>query len=952
MAQARGTPPGWWAKPTGPLGPSSALMTGAARVGEDASVGSWALRVADAVTLAELDTTHVAQARCPRAAAVPDAVRAVVSACSSVGLEAIDLTSDGWEGDLRRSTPGRSIVAVLPHGCRQSWARLLTVAIGRWRLQGIVIVTDAALGDVDSRGTHPDASALEYPDVPVERVYAAEARGTYGLGRGERARSAAWQWRARAAWHHRRGDGSAVIERLRRAADAAARAGEWPEALRSARAAVEASLRGGSLIECVSVGAWCARVLLELGHTGTAAQAAIVVLAATTQTSALATDAMLTLAEVAAMRGHWPLARGWLDRCAGTPTEARARALDMRLSLAGGDLIRAARAAHAIEDAPVELADTSSLLAAAEVHAKLGDAAGAARMLGRAAQLARARRLGGDAAWVRAAGAAISGRYGPRFSPLRGSRSGVDGRGRGLSPRARDAVRHLRTGEPPGGVALPCSARRGQSFQGWEPAVVNEVVTILRLSQEDADEVEIIERVCRALRDLWRATSVGVWRPGALTSPAAGVGRGDVSEELAARIASIDRVVGPSVDRDGSDAAIAATVLGGPAYAGVAIRYAGGLVGLLVLRWSSAPLVSGEHVVAVLSAAAVALGPAVAALSDRPREPTAPAADGWGLLGASACMHELRESVRRCATSPFPVLVVGESGSGKELVARAVHDSSLRRGRRFCAVNCAALTEELFDAELFGHVRGAFTGALHERKGLIEEADGGTLFLDEIGELSPRGQAKLLRVLQEREVRRVGENAPRRVDVRVIAATNRDLMAATTAGAFRLDLLYRLDVIRIIVPPLRARHEDVLLLAREYWRRAAEGVRTKASLSAEVLAVLARYHWPGNVRELQNVMTALAVSAPRRGRVERRHLPATLLAAQAGEDILPLLEARRRFDEEYVARALLRTGGSRAAAARLLGITRQGLAKMLARQTRAVVTPARGPEARAVARSA
>lgn len=911
------------------------------------------MHVAETIALADLDSTQVAQARCPDVVSGPEAVGAVASACDALGLAAVDLSGDGWESCLRRSMTGRSVVAVLLDGGSQSWARLLTVALSRRRLQGIVLVIDGEGGASSSRVGETGAVACEYPDVPVERVYAAEARAAYGAG-GEGEQSAAWRWRARAAWHHRRGDGTAAIARLRKAAEASVRVGAWTEALRCARASIEASLRGGSVVESVGAGALCARVLLELGQTEAAAQMAIVVLTAapaTTPPSPLAVDAMLTLAEVAETRGQRPMARGWLDRCAGAATGPRGRALDMRLSLAVGDLVRAARGAHAIEASSADGVDASSLLAAVEVHASLGDAAGATRMLARASRLAREGRRGADAAWVRAASVAIAGRYGSGYAHVRRGRSSGQER-RQLSPRAREAVRRLRTGEPPGGTPCHRSALRDEGLHGWEPAVVNEVVTILRLSQGDGDEGEIIEEVCRVLRDLWRATSVGVWRPGALTSPAVGVGRGDLSEELAARIASIDRVVGPAVDTGCPRVAIAATVLGEPTYAGVAIRYAGGLVGLLVLRWSSTPLVAGEHVVAVLSAAAVALGPAMAALCDRPPAPTAPAADGWGLLGTSACMQELRESVRRCATSPFPVLVVGESGSGKELVARAVHDSSPRRGRRFCAVNCAALTEELFDAELFGHARGAFTGAVHERKGLIEEADGGTLFLDEIGELSPRGQAKLLRVLQEREVRRVGENAPRRVDVRVIAATNRDLVAATTAGSFRLDLLYRLDVVRILVPPLRARHEDVLLLAHEYWRRAAEGARTKATLSAEVLNVLARYHWPGNVRELQNVMTALAVSAPRRGRVERRHLPSTLLAAQAGEAILPLLEARRRFDEEYVTRALLRAGGSRAAAARLLGITRQGLAKMLERHAGGVTAQGRTGEARDGARSA
>ena len=172
-------------------------------------------------------------------------------------------------------------------------------------------------------------------------------------------------------------------------------------------------------------------------------------------------------------------------------------------------------------------------------------------------------------------------------------------------------------------------------------------------------------------------------------------------------------------------------------------------------------------------------------------------------------MARVRAAIERAAPSPFPVLIEGESGAGKELVARAIHARSDRRARRFAALNCAALADDLIEAELFGHARGAFTGAISERAGLFEEADGGTLFLDEVGELSPRAQAKLLRAIQEGEIRRVGETRSRKVDARIVAATNRSLEAAAAAGHFRTDLRFRLDVVRIDVPPLRGRPEDI-----------------------------------------------------------------------------------------------------------------------------------------------
>ncbi len=263
-------------------------------------------------------------------------------------------------------------------------------------------------------------------------------------------------------------------------------------------------------------------------------------------------------------------------------------------------------------------------------------------------------------------------------------------------------------------------------------------------------------------------------------------------------------------------------------------------------------------------------------------------------------------------------------------MARAIHRGGPRRNRGFCTLNCAALPDDLVEAELFGHARGAFTGAIGERAGVFEEAHGGTLFLDEIGELAPRAQAKVLRVIQEGELRRVGENLSRRVDVRIVAATNRDLRREVDEGRFRLDLLYRLDVVHITVPPLRDRREDIAVLAEHFWREAAARVGSRATLSAATIAALARYDWPGNVRELQNVLAALAVRSPRRGVIPPSALPAPF-AAPSAADPSKLDDARRTFEERFVRAALVRTGGHRGRAAAELGVTRQGLTKLMTR---------------------
>ena len=223
-------------------------------------------------------------------------------------------------------------------------------------------------------------------------------------------------------------------------------------------------------------------------------------------------------------------------------------------------------------------------------------------------------------------------------------------------------------------------------------------------------------------------------------------------------------------------------------------------------------------------------------------------------------MRSLYRQIGRVAPSDSTVLITGESGTGKELVARAIHSNSPRAERPFVAINCAAITETLLESELFGHERGAFTGAIAQKKGRLETADGGTVLLDEIGELSPALQAKLLRVLQEREFERVGGTRSIAVDFRLVAATNRDLEQAIAAGTFRRDLYYRLNVVSLAVPPLRERPEDIPLLANHFARRHAANMKRRVTgVSPEALACLMAYDWPGNVRELENAIERAVV---------------------------------------------------------------------------------------------
>jgi DNA-binding NtrC family response regulator len=361
------------------------------------------------------------------------------------------------------------------------------------------------------------------------------------------------------------------------------------------------------------------------------------------------------------------------------------------------------------------------------------------------------------------------------------------------------------------------------------------------------------------------------------------------------------------------------------------IAVGGSILGAIAVRWVTGARPPVSRVRDMLRIASAAAAPVLRALN---AAPAAPAADGLSypddLLGQGRVADGIREAIRRAAMAPYPVLIEGESGSGKELVARAIHARSSRRARRFCAVNCAALSDDLLEAELFGHARGAFTGAVAEKPGMFEEADHGTIFLDEVAELTARAQAKLLRVLQEGEIRRVGENLPRKVDARVVAASNRRLEDEAASGRFRADLRFRLDVIRITLPPLRDRADDVPWLARRIWSETAARVGSHAALGEDVVAALARYDWPGNVREMQNVMASLAVHGPRRGRVSAALLPAHIASGASG-CTAGFEEARLEFERRFVRAALARAGGRRAVAASQLGLSRQGLVKIIKR---------------------
>jgi DNA-binding NtrC family response regulator len=312
-----------------------------------------------------------------------------------------------------------------------------------------------------------------------------------------------------------------------------------------------------------------------------------------------------------------------------------------------------------------------------------------------------------------------------------------------------------------------------------------------------------------------------------------------------------------------------------------------------------------------------------------------------GMIGRGPIMQELFGMIRRLAPHVRTALVTGETGTGKELVARALHHTGPRRERRFVTVNCSAVVETLFESELFGHMRGAFTGATENKPGLFELADGGTLFLDEIGELPASVQAKLLRVLELGEVHRVGSLDPRRVNVHVIAATNRDLRAEVAAGRFRSDLYYRLNVVEVKLPPLRERREDIAYLTAAFVRDTAERLQKPVlGVTPGAERMLAAAAWDGNVRELRNVIERACILADGEFITERERAlsmpaaaPATGWAAPAGTPAAPPTEPDLlvNVERDHIQRALARSGGNKKAAAKMLGLSRRALYRRLER---------------------
>ena len=311
------------------------------------------------------------------------------------------------------------------------------------------------------------------------------------------------------------------------------------------------------------------------------------------------------------------------------------------------------------------------------------------------------------------------------------------------------------------------------------------------------------------------------------------------------------------------------------------------------------------------------------------------------IIGEHPLMQTIARVVRKVAATEATILILGESGTGKELIARAVHAQSGRAEGAFVPVNCGAIPGELLESEMFGHERGAFTGAANPRAGLFQQAHGGTIFLDEVAEMSPALQVKLLRVLQDREVRPVGGDRIVKVDVRVVAASNRDLAAEVVAGRFREDLFYRLNVIPITMPALRERRSDIPLLVGHFLAVHNRGRRARSvSVSDAAMVHLWEYDWPGNVRELENLVERLVILADEPV-IEAEHLPPAVRALRSDRDAmcaaldgagLDLNAAVEEFQHRLIAEALRRTNGNKQAAARLLGLKRTTLVAKLRRQ--------------------
>ncbi len=308
-----------------------------------------------------------------------------------------------------------------------------------------------------------------------------------------------------------------------------------------------------------------------------------------------------------------------------------------------------------------------------------------------------------------------------------------------------------------------------------------------------------------------------------------------------------------------------------------------------------------------------------------------------GIVGSSLPMRRVFALMDKVIDTTTSVLIQGETGTGKELVARAIHYNGSLKEKPFVAENCGALSENLLESELFGHVKGAFTGAIADKKGLFEQADGGTIFLDEIEEMSPAMQVKLLRVLQEGQLRPVGGSRTINVDVRLIASSNRDIEEEVRKENFRKDLFYRINVFPVTLPPLRERREDIPLLAAHFLKKFAKKLKRPAvRLTPQAVDLFSRFDWPGNIRELQNEIERALTLAGTKGEIRAEHLSDKIHVSSGTRISIPetactLQEVTQRIEQQMIVEALEKTGGNRSQASRILGLTRQGLLNKISR---------------------
>ena len=630
----------------------------------------------------------------------------------------------------------------------------------------------------------------------------------------------------------------------------------------------------------------------------------------------------VALARTLMWQGRLADARSMLDAVAPVGDSelcARYWCLAARLRIAAGMLTEAwrslERARPSSSDAPAVI-DSVVSECEASVQGKLGDVEALRIHVSRGLAAARTARLPLMAIKLRLTyveGLCNAGRFGQARGAARHL---VAIPARAIPPLLKSRIESVLAGlEKP-----PAVHEATFPFQALAPTTdlhdLDGLRELLLSANQLGDETEVLSRAAQAIRLHTHALGVAIFGRG--TAGLRGLAAsGTASGVIARRAMDIGQSIRPERSTSWTEAA-------------VPIQYLGRTLGAIGMRWSIEGPERADRVLAFGSAAAAVCAPLVYVLVERHDVPPADEAL-FDLAGGSQAIEQVRKAIARAANAPFTVLLEGESGSGKELVARAIHRAGCRRERRFAPFNCAAMPEDLVDAELFGHAKGAFTGAAVERLGLFESADGGTVFLDEVGELSARAQAKVLRVLQEGEIRRIGENFTRPFDARLVAATNRSLRAEVDAGRFRQDLLYRLDVIRIHVPPLRERVEDIPMLAARFWKQSAERIGSKAVLGHSAVCALARYDWPGNVRELQNVLTALVVAVPPRGVVNASELPAAIARAAQVSSHESLEAARCKFEERFVRAALARAAGHRGQAAAALGLSRQGLAKLMQR---------------------